>query len=276
MALIEVEKLFYRYQDGTEALRGISLQIAKGKKVALLGPNGAGKSTVLLHFNGIYLAQEGEIRYNGELINTKNERWLRSKVGMVFQDPDDQVFSSTVWEDVSFGPTNLELDHTEVEKRVHDALAAVGMLSCRDKAPHHLSYGQKKKVAIAGVLAMDPEVIILDEPAAFLDPQGKASLFGILDNLNSNGATIIIATHDVDLAAEWADEVIVIKEGSCLAQGGTELLIEATIVNEAQLQFPIITRLFQNLPELGLKVLPKTIAEAVPLIRKLIKPILPN
>lgn len=271
MALIEVKDLVFWYKDGTQALKGITLQITRGKKISLLGPNGAGKSTLLLHLNGIHLAQEGSVLFDGEKINTKNERWVRSKVGLVFQDPDDQVFSTAVWEDVAFGPTNMGLTKEEIEKRVYDSLIAVGMLAYKDKAPHHLSYGQKKRVAIAGVLAMDPEVIILDEPAAFLDPQGKDSVFNILDGLNKKGTTIVIATHDVDLAVEWADEVIVIKDGSCLAQGGTELLSDDSIVAEAGLRFPIITKVFRQLPELYLQDLPKTVAEAVQVIRQLRK-----
>ena len=269
MALIEVTDLAFWYKDGTQALHGLSLRISQGKKVALLGPNGAGKSTLLLHLNGIHLAQEGSVIFNGELISPKNERWLRSKVGLVFQDPDDQVFSTTVWEDVAFGPTNMGLAKEEIAKRVHDSLVAVGMLAHKDKAPHHLSYGQKKRVAIAGVLAMDPEVIILDEPAAFLDPQGKDSVFSILDGLNQKGTTIVIATHDVDLAVEWADEVIIIKDGRCLAQGGIELLSSDSIVVEAGLRFPIITKVFRQLPELNLQTIPKTVAEAVKVIRQL-------
>lgn len=269
MALIEVTDLSYWYKDGTKALQGLSLLVPRGKKVALLGPNGAGKSTLLLHLNGIHLAQEGSVVFDGEKINSKNERWVRSKVGLVFQDPDDQVFSTTVWEDVAFGPTNMGLAKDEIEKRVNDSLVAVGMLAYKDKAPHHLSYGQKKRVAIAGVLAMDPEVIILDEPVAFLDPQGKDSVFSILDELNQKGTSIVIATHDVDLTVEWADEVIIIKDGRCLAQGGTELLSNDSIVVEAGLRFPIITKVFRQLPELNLPAVPKTVAEAVRVIRQL-------
>ncbi|MDA8212577.1 MAG: ATP-binding cassette domain-containing protein [Clostridia bacterium] len=269
MALIEVKDLAFWYKDGTQALQGLSLRIPRGKKAAILGPNGAGKSTLLLHLNGIHLAQEGSVLFDGELISSKNERWIRSKVGLVFQDPDDQVFSTTVWEDVAFGPTNMGLAKAEIAKRVHDSLVAVGMLAHKDKAPHHLSYGQKKRVAIAGVLAMDPEVIILDEPVAFLDPQGKDSVFSILDELNQKGTTIVIATHDVDLAVEWVDEIIIIKDGRCLAQGGTELLTDESIVAEAQLRFPIITKVFRQLPEMNLRSLPQTVAEAVQVIRQL-------
>lgn len=266
MALIEIKNLSYRYKDGPRALRGLSFHITRGKKTAVLGPNGAGKSTMLLHLNGIYLAQEGQVLFAGEPVTRKNERLVRSKVGMVFQDPDDQVFSTTVWEDVAFGPTNMGLSQEETDMRAHRALDAVGMLAFKDKAPFHLSYGQKKRVAIAGVLAMDPDVIVLDEPVAFLDPRGKDTVFAILDELNRLGTTMVIATHDVDLAAEWADEIILIKDGRCLAQGGTELLTAPSMVEAAQLRLPIITKLFQ---ELGQKEpLPKTIQEAVKTLQR--------
>jgi cobalt/nickel transport system ATP-binding protein len=265
VALIEIKNLSYRYKDGTRALRGLSFQITRGKKTAVLGPNGAGKSTMLLHLNGIYLAQEGQVLFDGDPVTQKNERLVRSKVGMVFQDPDDQVFSTTVWEDVAFGPANMGLSQEETDIRAHRALDAVGMLAFKDKAPYHLSYGQKKRVAIAGVLAMDPDVIVLDEPVAFLDPRGKDTVFAILDQLNRLGTTMVIATHDVDLAAEWADEIILIKDGRCLAEGGTELLTDPNMVEAAQLRLPIITKLFQ---ELGQKEpLPKTIQEALEILQ---------
>jgi len=265
--IIEVNNLKYIYRDGTEALKGLSLSIPEGAKVALLGPNGAGKSTLLLHLNGLNPAQEGTVTVLGQEIGPKNEKWVRGKVGLVFQDPDDQVFSSTVWDDVAFGPGNQGLQGEELAARVTQALRAVGMESYKHKAPHHLSYGQKKRVAIAGVLAMDPQVIILDEPVAYLDPKGKDTLFKILDNLHLQGTTIVIATHDVDLAAEWAERIIVIKGGRTLAEGDTSLLADEQVVEEAELRFPIVTQIFRRLPELGLSRQPKTIEEAVQIIR---------
>ena len=269
MALVEVRNLTYRYNDGTKALDNLSLAIPKGKKIAILGPNGAGKSTLLLHLNGIHLAQEGQVSFDGDLVNSKNDRWLRSKVGLVFQDPDDQVFSTTVWEDVAFGPFNMGLKKDEINKRVHQSLEAVSMLAYQEKAPHNLSYGQKKRVAIAGVLAMNPEVIILDEPVAFLDPKGKDDLFAILNQLNNEGTTIVIATHDVDLAVEWADEIIIIKDGQCLAQGGIDILLDEKVVSEASLRFPVITKLFRQIPELKMAKIPQTVTEAVTIIKAL-------
>ncbi|MFZ5435108.1 MAG: ATP-binding cassette domain-containing protein [Bacillota bacterium] len=271
MVLIDVTNLSYRYKDGTQALNRLSLTISQGRKTAILGPNGAGKSTLLLHLNGILLAQEGQVSFAGEIISAKNEHWVRSKVGLVFQDPDDQVFSTTVWEDVAFGPTNMGLRQDEINERVAKALAAVGMSKYEKKAPYNLSYGQKKRVAIAGVLAMNPEVIILDEPGAFLDPRGEDDLYEILDELNKQGTTIIIATHDTDLAVEWADDLIVIRDGQCLGQGGPEILADESIIEKANLRFPVVTRIFNQIPELGLEKKPQTIGDAVTLISDLIK-----
>lgn len=269
-ALLEVEDLYFRYHDGTPALNGISLSIDRGEKVAILGPNGAGKSTLLLHFNGIYLAQQGKVRVAGEEITRDNETRLREKVGMVFQDPDDQVFSPTVWDDVAFGPLNQGLDRKEIEERVFQALQAVDMWDLRSRAPHHLSYGQKKRVAIAGVIAMNPEVIVLDEPTAFLDPAGQESLMEILAELYQRGKTIIIATHDVDMAAEWADKVIILKGGKILAQGDTMLLVQDTLVKDAGLRFPVVSQVFQRIPSLVVRPLPRTVDEAANAIATLL------
>lgn len=269
--IIEVEDLHFRYRDGTEALRGLSLSIRKGSRVAVLGPNGAGKSTLLLHLNGIYLPARGKVRVLGREITAKTEKWVKSKVGLVFQDPDDQVFSSSVWEDVSFGPLNMNLSPEEVRTRVEQALRAVQMEEHKNKAPYHLSYGQKKRVAIAGVLAMEPEIIVLDEPMGYLDPRGKDNLLAILNELHRREITIVIATHDVDLAAEWADRVIIIKNGRTLAEGDTSLLTDEELVRAADLRFPVVVEIFRRLPELNLDPLPKTIAEAVDAIRTLHK-----
>jgi len=269
--VIEIENLHYTYRDGTKALDGLNLSIEEGARVALLGPNGAGKSTLLLHLNGIYPAQKGKVRVLGKALTSKNEQWVRGIVGLVFQDPDDQVFSSTVWEDVAFGPTNMRLSKDDVESRVDAALAAVRMEKYRDRAPYHLSYGQKKRVAIAGVLAMNPRVIILDEPVAYLDPHGKDILMNILSRLNKSGATVVIATHDVDLAAEWAEQVLVIKDGRILAQGNTSLLADEHVVREAELRFPVVAQIFRKLPELKPDPVPLTVLDAVAQIKKALR-----
>lgn len=261
--VVEVADLYFKYPDGTRALNGVSFSIREGSRVAMLGPNGAGKSTLLLHLNGLHLPQQGTVRVLGGEVDKKTEKWVRTVVGMVFQDPDDQVFSSTVWDDVAFGPLNMGLSDDEIVSRVERALQAVGMFEYKDKPPYHLSYGQKKRVAIAGVLAMEPKVIILDEPMAFLDPAGKEQAVRILDNLHQRGVTIIIATHDVDLAAEWADKVIIIKDGKILAEGGPGLLTDKKFVEEASLRYPLVAQIFLAMPEFKINPVPLTVEQAI-------------
>jgi len=268
-AAVEVENLEYTYRDGTRALKGLSLTIPRGARVAVLGPNGAGKSTLLLHLNGIYLPQKGRVRVLGREVSPHTEDWVRTRVGLVFQDPDDQVFSSTVWEDVAFGPTNLGLSETETRARVEKSLAAVGMEDYGDRVPHHLSYGEKKRVAIAGILAMEPEVVVLDEPTAYLDPRGKESVLGIMEELHRRGKTLVVATHDVDLAAEWAEMVVVIKDGMVFAAGGTDLLVDEEVIRQADLALPRVARIFQQVSGLKTRACPKTVKEAVEYLENL-------
>ena len=267
MNAIEVSNLTYTYSDGTLALKGLSLQVSKGSRVALLGPNGAGKSTLLLHLNGINLPQKGTVKIFEKEVTKGTEYEIRRKVGLVFQDPDDQVFATSVWDDVAFGPLNMNLSKHEIEHRVADALNAVGMWELREKAPHHLSFGQKKRVAIAGVLAMDPEIIVLDEPTAYLDPRGQEILLSILEDFHKKGKTLVVATHDMDMTAEWADSVIIIKDGTTLAQGGTDLLGDTSLVQEANLRLPTISRVFGHFPHFEGRPLPKTVAEAVDILK---------
>lgn len=267
---VEIDDLAFRHKDGTVALKGITINIKKGSKTAILGHNGAGKSTLLLHLNGIYLPQRGRVKVLGVESNKENEKLLRKMVGLVFQDPDDQVFSPTVWDDVAFGPANLGLAKEEIELRVEEALKAVEIEEYADKMPFHLSYGQRKRVAIAGVLAMKPEILVLDEPHAFLDPKSKENLYNILEKENKEGKTVIVATHDVDFAHEWADEIIVMREGEVLSQGGTEVLCREEIIKEAGLEFPKVVRLIRKIRGLKVEKIPKTIEEAGELFNSLI------
>jgi cobalt/nickel transport system ATP-binding protein len=223
-----------------------------------------------MHLNGIYLPQRGKVRVMGQEVNARTAREIKSRVGLVFQDPDDQVFSSTVEEDVAFGPVNMGLPPAEVKRRVDEALVAVQMEEYRDRPPYHLSYGQKKRVAIAGVLAMGPEIIVLDEPMAYLDPQGKDTLLEILDRLHRRGTTILVATHDVDMAASWADLVVIIKDGRTLAQGDPSLLVREDIIRRANLRFPLVAQVFRSLPELQLEAVPYTVEQAAALLRKIL------
>ncbi|MBM4765220.1 ATP-binding cassette domain-containing protein [Bacillus sp. B15-48] len=262
MNAIELTNVTYKYQDGFNALNNITLMIPIGAKVALLGPNGAGKSTLLHHLNGLKIPQEGSIKIMGTPLMKKTASQIRQKVGLVFQDPDDQVFSGTVLEDVEFGPRNLKMADDEVDEVCRAALGNVGMLEHKDRPPYHLSYGQKKRVAIAGILAMRPDIIILDEPMSYLDPAGQDDVAGLLNGLHYMGKTILLSTHDVNFAASWADMVVILKDGELLATGGIDLLVNEEIIRKANLHLPIISRLFKMLPDLELETLPKNEQEA--------------
>ncbi|WP_369018585.1 ATP-binding cassette domain-containing protein [Thermatribacter velox] len=268
--VIEVQDLSYRYPDGTEALKGVSFSIDWGTKTVLLGPNGSGKSTLIMHLNGVFLPQKGKVFVDGQEVTKKTEQTVRRKVGIVFQDPDDQVFASTVWEDVAFGLFNLGMQEKEIKERVEEVLKLVGVWHLRNRIPYHLSYGEKKKVALAGVLVMEPEIVVLDEPGTYLDPQGKRELFWMLDELCKNRKTLLIATHDVDLAAEWADKVIILKEGRVLKEGGKDLLLEEEVLAEANLVFPRISELFLRAGFPKEKV-PFTVEEAIRVLKGAIR-----
>lgn len=267
---LEIEDLEYAYPDGYEALRGVSMRVRRGSRTCLLGPNGAGKSTLILHMNGLLTPRKGTVKVLGREVRGKDRRWVRKLVGLVFQDPDDQVFAPTVGEDVAFGPTNLGLPPEEVERRVLEALEAVGMSAYRHKPPHHLSYGQKKRVAIAGVLAMDPEVIVLDEPMAYLDPLGRRELTRVLSSISGMGRTVFVATHDVDMAAEWAEEIIIMSEGRVVVQGGADLVTDRRLMGDNRLVLPTVTEVFEGVPEFSAGPKPRTKAQAAMYIRKLI------
>ncbi|MFC5530017.1 cobalt ECF transporter T component CbiQ [Cohnella yongneupensis] len=265
--VVEVKAVSYAYGN-IQALKGISFDIAKGTKVALMGPNGAGKSTLISLLNGLELAHAGEVRLYGETVNRSNEHRLRRSVGVVYQDPDDQIFSATVLEDVAFGPRNLGLSAEEAAERAAEALSSVGMLEYKTRSPFELSYGQKRRVAIAGVLAMRPDFIILDEPMSFLDPRGRDELQELLERMHRSGLTIMVATHDVDFAAEWADRVLLLKDGKLLASGTAELLFDDELLTQASLHLPRLARPFRMLQ--GAEDLrPRSVKQAAQLIWKL-------
>lgn len=264
---VEVCKVTYSY-GSIKALNGVSFDIPPGSKVALMGPNGAGKSTLISLLNGLELSQSGEVRLFGETVNQGNGDQLRRRVGVVYQDPDDQIFSMTVWEDVAFGPRNLGLSEEEVEERVEEALNSVSMLEMSQRSPFELSYGQKRRVAIAGVLAMRPEFIILDEPMSFLDPKGRDELQVLLESMHLQGLTIMVATHDVDFAAEWADRVLLLKDGRLLASGTAELLFEDELIERASLHLPRLARPFRLL-EGTEEQRPRTVRQAAQMIWRL-------
>ena len=266
--MLEVQNIKYSYNKDYQALKGVSLKVEEGEMVALLGKNGAGKSTLFLHLNGIYEPDEGKVFIDGEELKYDKKSLLkfRQKVGIVFQNPDDQIFAPTVEEDVAFGPLNLKLPMEEVQKRVTESLARVGMSGFEKKAPHHLSGGQKKRVAIAGILAMKPEIMVLDEPTAGLDPQGVRDLSALLKELNDEGITIIISTHEVDLVPNYAKRVFVLVDGLLIAEGTPkEIFAQPEILDQANLEVPIVTELFQDLEKEGFDMhndYPLTIDEA--------------
>ena len=266
--MLEVKDLKYSYNKDYQALKGVSLKVERGEMVALLGKNGAGKSTLFLHLNGIYEPDEGKVFIDGEELKYDKKSLLkfRQKVGIVFQNPDDQIFAPTVEEDVAFGPLNLGLPMEEVQNRVKESLARVGMSGFEKKAPHHLSGGQKKRVAIAGILAMKPEIMVLDEPTAGLDPQGVTDLSRLLDELNEEGITILISTHEVDLVPNYADKVFVLVDGLLIGEGTPkEIFAQPEILEQANLKVPIVTELFQKLEKDGFDMkndYPLTIDEA--------------
>jgi energy-coupling factor transporter ATP-binding protein EcfA2 len=221
-AVIEVSKLRYRYPDGTAALKGVDFQLDAGETVAVLGANGSGKTTFLLHLLGLLLG-EGEVRIRGVRVEKKSLKTIRTKIGVLFQDSDDQLFMPTVEEDVSFGPLNMGLAPEEARQRARQALEMAGMEQEAARAPYHLSAGQKRRVALAGVLAMDPEIILLDEHAPFLDPPSRAALTTILAGLPQ---AKLIVTHDIDLARELATRAVFFEDGRLAADGDLEEIVE--------------------------------------------------
>jgi len=219
--IVRVDNLSFCYPDGQQALTDISLTICQGETVALIGPNGAGKSTLLLHLNGI-LHSNGVVKVFGKPVNDKNLRWVRSKVGLVFQNPDDQLFSPTLFEDVAFGPTNMGYSEAEVGESVTKALNWVEMAGYEQRSPHHLSVGEKKRTAIATVLSMTPEILVIDEPTSNLDPRSKWSLIGLLKRLPM---TKIVASHDLELVQALCQRVIVLDHGQVVADGTTNHIL---------------------------------------------------
>jgi len=216
--LINVENLSFSYPDGQQALMDINLVVYKGDSVAIIGPNGAGKSTLSLHFNGI-MRSNGNVKLLGKVVNDNNLRWVRSKVGLVFQNPDDQLFSPTVFKDVAFGPMNMGCSKIEVEEAVKKALKLVGMVGFENRSPHHLSIGEKKRISIATVLSMSPEILIIDEPTSNLDTRGKWDIIEVLEGLS---VTKIIISHDLGIIRQLCSRIIVLDRGRVVADGTTE------------------------------------------------------
>ena len=240
MPSLEIKELAFAYPDGNQALYGVSLSIQKGERVALLGPNGAGKTTLVMHMNGIHPTSHGSIHVAGQLVDSKNKesiKQIRSKVGIVFQDPDDQLFMPTVGEDVAFGPYNMGLRDAELSKVVDEALELVGMSEFKDRPPHHLSFGQRRRVAVATVLAMKPEILILDEPSSNLDPASRRELADILRSLD---ITIVMVTHDLPYAFELCERSVILSGGIIVADNDTKVILkDQGLLKSHRLELPV-------------------------------------
>ena len=250
--LLAIRGLNYCYSGGIAALHQLDLSIEKGRKLAILGANGSGKTTLLLHLNGTFRPTRGDLLLDGRPVGY-DRRFLndwRRRVGLVLQEPDDQLFAATVGQDVSFGPLNLGLSAAETAERVREALEALRIAHLRDRATHQLSFGQKKRVAIAGVLAMRPEILVLDEPTAGLDAHGVTHLLGALQPLHAAGTTLVFSTHDVELAYAWADHVALFHNGAVLRQGETvAVLADREMMQQARMRSPLLLELAQLLRE---------------------------
>ena len=251
--LLQAEDLCYSYGQGNQVLKGINLTVKKGEKIVVLGPNGAGKSTCFLNLNGVYRPDSGRILYRGKEIGKKDLNELRKNVGIVFQDADNQIIASTVFAEVSFGPMNLKLSKEEVRKRVEDALEYMNLKSMKDRPPHYLSGGEKKRVSIADIIAMESQVIIFDEPTASLDPVNVEMLKEVLDKMNKMGKTLLISTHDVDFAYRFADRAVIFSGGCIIADGPVrEVFEDDEVLNQANLKKPVLLEVYNSLVNHGI------------------------
>ena len=252
-AVLEVRDLHFSYNDEKHALNGVDVKIYEGEKIAVLGSNGAGKSTFFLSINGVLKPHAGEVIYRGEKITKKRLNHLRKNVGIVFQDADNQIIASTVMSEVAFGPMNLKLPREEVLRRVDKALDYMNITEFRDRPPHYLSGGEKKRVSIADIIAMESEVIIFDEPTAALDPLNAQMLEEVLRKMGEEGRTILISTHDVDFAYRWAERVLVFHQGKIIADD-TPLRVfqQEDLLKKANLRHPMLYDVCEILKKKGI------------------------
>lgn len=271
--IIEIKDLYYTYNNEKNALNGINLKIREGEKIAVIGSNGAGKSTFFLNLNGVLRGRKGDIFYRGKKITKKDLNELRKNIGIVFQDADNQIIASTVMAEVSFGPMNLKLPREEVIDRVEKALAYMNISEFKDRPPHYLSGGEKKRVSIADIIAMKSEVIIFDEPTAALDPVNAGMLEEVLGKLGDEGKTILISTHDVDFAYRWAERAVVFCEGEIIADD-TPLAVfkNDEVLKRAHLKRPMMLDIYETLTHHGIlekgNCYPKNVEDFALLIEK--------
>lgn len=253
-SVLAAESLTYSYDGGPAALDGLDLGIRRGRRLALVGANGAGKTTLLLHLNGTLRPRAGSVWLKGRRADYGRReltQW-RQAVGLVFQNPEDQLFAGTVAQDISFGPMNLGLSVADVRERVEDALESLDIVALRDRPTHMLSFGQKKRAAIAGAVAMRPEVLIIDEPLAGLDPSGAEHLLAVLERLAHGGTTLVLATHDMALAYAWADEVAVLHGGVIAAHGEpADVMSDARLLHASGLRVPWVLDVDRHLQNAG-------------------------
>lgn len=260
--VIEARDIFFSYEmDGEHSLKGMSCRIYRGQKIAFMGANGSGKSTFFLCCNGIHEPESGTLLYDGcpAAYDRKGLARLRSKVGIVFQDPDNQLFSASVYQEISFGILNQGIEEQEARQEVEKIIDQLGITDYRRRPVHALSGGQKKLVSIADILVMHPEVIILDEPSAALDPKHTQLVNGLMEQFTEQGITVLMATHDIDYAYEWADEIILMDGGSVLKQGApVDICTNLEALEKSNLRVPTVLRLFNKLKKSG--ILPKTLS----------------
>lgn len=264
--ILKIEDLYYTYGNGKSALDGVSVDIYEGEKIAVIGSNGSGKSTFFLNVDGVLTPEQGKIFYRDMIINKRNLNELRKNIGIVFQDADNQIIASTVRAEVGFGPMNLKLPKEEVLKRVDEALEYMNISHLKDRPPHYLSGGEKKRVSIADIIAMKSEIVIFDEPTAALDPLNAMMLEEVLLKLGDDGRTMLISTHDVDFTYRWAERVLVFSEGKIIADGvPLEIFQNIEILNAANLKQPTLLEVYESLVEKqilkDIKAYPKSIQE---------------
>jgi cobalt/nickel transport system ATP-binding protein len=271
--IVEMKDVQFSYPTGVKATDGVSLKISRGEKVAILGPNGSGKSTLILLIAGLLTPKSGEIKVFNEATASKEFQKLRQKIGVVFQDPDDQLFTPSVIEDIEYGPKNLRLPESDIKTRSNHVLDKMGIRHLRDRPPHRLSFGEKKKVSLATALVMKPELLLLDEPTANLDLVSRRGFISTVNELNAAGTTVVISTHDVEALFELADRVVVISHGSIVGEGETfKVLQDLPLLESAGLEPPAIVKLFIELRLMGIiQEIPFTIKDGQKQLVDLVK-----